>query len=211
LRLPERDALLAEARTLTEVYKSGGQGAARAFRELTALLFRLTILAPEGGVRLFSGPRGHMDFVLGGWRGPDDPLPLTDGRFLRLTARLYVTPPAEGSRLKVEASSYQYQMDQEGNRWIFRYDYLRNPPDPHPSAHLQIRGNLVEYCLPQDTSLQRVHFPTTWVSVEAVIRLLADQFGTPCHREPDLWRPLLAETERAFLEIAHRPIGGPER
>ena len=211
MSLPERDTLLAEVRSLTEAYKAGGPPAADAFRELTHLLLRLTVLAPEGGVRLFSGPRGRPEFVLGGWRGHHDPLPLTDGRYLRLTVRLYVAPVEELSRLKVASSSSQYQLDREGDRWVFRYDYLRNPPDPHPSAHVQVRANLVEDCLPRDVTLQRIHFPTARVSLEAVIRLLADQFGTPCHKPPEVWRPVLAETERTFLEIAHRPLGGPER
>ncbi len=98
--------------------------------------------------------------MLGGWGGPDDPLPLRDGRYLRLTVRPYVAPPAEENRLKVASSSYQYQMDREGEHWVFRYDYLRNPPDPHPAAHLQVHGNLAEDCLPAEVSLARVHFPT---------------------------------------------------
>lgn len=211
MSLPERDALLGRARELTETYKGRGPQAADAFRELTDFLLRLTILAPAGGVRFASGPRGTQDLVLGGWSGPDDPLPLRDGRYLRLTMRLYIAPETEGSRLKVATSSYQYQMDREGERWILRYDYLRNPPDPHPAAHVQIRGTLVEECLPHGTPLERVHFPTARVSLEAVIRLLADQFGVPCQRRPELWRPVLSDTEQAFLEIAHRPLGGPER
>lgn len=211
MSLPDRNTHLAEVRSLTKAYKAGGPAAADAFRELTHLLLRLTILAPEGAVRLFSGPRARTEFVLGGWRGHHDPLPLTDGRYLRLTVRLYIAPPSEGNRLKVAFSSYQYQLDREGDRWVFRYDYLRSPPDAHPAAHVQVRGTLVEDCLSEDTSLERVHFPTARVSLEAVIRLLAEQFGTPCHREPELWRPVLAETERAFVEIAHRPLGGPER
>jgi hypothetical protein len=58
--------------------------------------------------------------------------------------------------------------------------------------------------------MERIHFPTGRVSLEAIIRLLADQFNTPCREDPDLWRPVLAETERAFLEIANRPLAGPD-
>jgi hypothetical protein len=210
LSLPERAALLAETRRLTEAYKAGGLESADAFRNLTSHLLHLTILAPEGGVRLSYGPRGRTHPVIGGWGGPDDPLPLTDGRFLRLTLQLYVGSPTEGHRLKVESSSYQYQVDREGDRWVFRYDYLRSPPDPHPAAHVQIRGDLTEDCLPDNIPLQRIHFPTGRVSLEAIIRLLADQFNTPCREDPDLWRPVLAETERAFLEIANRPLAGPD-
>lgn len=207
MSLPERTARLAEARHLTAAYQAGGPGAAQAFRDLADLLLRLTILAPEGSVRFSSGPRGTADLVLGGWSGPDDPLPLRDGRYLRLTVRLYVAPVAEQNRLKVASSSYQYQVDREGEHWVFRYDYLRIPPDLHPAAHVQINGSLAEECLPSARPLSRIHFPTARVSLEAVIRLLADQFGTPCAMEPDVWHPVLSETERAFLQIAHHPLG----
>jgi hypothetical protein len=170
-------------------------------------LLRLTILAPEGGVRFSAGPRGTADLVLGGWGGPDDPLPLRDGRYLRLTVRLYIAPPAEQHRLKVAQSSFQYQLDREGDRWVFRYDYLRIPPDLHPAAHLQINGRLAEESLQPARPLSRIHFPTSRVSLEAVIRLLADEFGTPSGTEHDVWRPVLSETERAFLQIAHYPLG----
>lgn len=207
MSLPERTSSLAEARRLTAAYQAGGPDAAQAFRELAALLMRLTILAPEGGVRFSSGPRGTADLVLGGWGGPDDPLPLRDGRYLRLTIRLYVAPIAEQNRLKVAQSSYQYQLDREGDRWVFRYDYLRIPPDPHPAAHVQNNGSLAEECLPPTRPLSRIHCPTARVSLEAVIRLLTDEFGTPCAMEPAVWRPVLSETERAFLQIAHHPLG----
>ncbi len=187
LSLPEHTARLAEARQLTAIYQAGGPDAAQAFRDLITLLLRLTVLAPEGAVRFASGPRGSADLVLGGWGGPDDPLPLRDGRYLRLAVRLYLAPPAEQGWLKVFSASYQYQMDREGDRWVFRYDYLRTPPHPHPAAHLQINGSLTEECLPPDRPLSRVHFQTARVSLEAVIRLLADQFQTPCGSEPDVW------------------------
>lgn len=145
--------------------------------------------------------------MLGGWAGPDDPLPLRDGRYLRLTVRLYVAPAAERNRLKVAHSSYQYQLDRDGDHWVFRYDYLRIPPDLNPAAHVQVNGSLTENCLPPARPLSRVHFPTARVSLEAVIRLLADQFGTPCGTEPEVWRPVLSETEQAFLQIAHHPPG----
>lgn len=207
---PDLDALLAEVRELTNRYKAGRQDAFDAFRELASRLLHLTVLYPGGGVRLASGPRGPETLALGGWGGPDDPLPLNDGRSLRLSVVLYLEPFQDGHRLKVEESSYQYQMDRGGERWIFRYDYLRHPPSPHPAAHLQVRGELAEHCLPERTPLERIHFPTGRVSLEAIIRLLADQFDVPCNRPAELWRPVLAESEGAFLEIAHRPLSGPE-
>lgn len=45
--------------------------------------------------------------------------------------------------------------------------------------------------------------------LEGVIRLLVEEFGVPCNQPPAIWRPVLAEAERAFLEIAHQPLSGP--
>lgn len=179
-----------------------------AFRNLASILLHYTILSPTGGIRLFYGPGDEP--LLGGWERPGDPLPLTDGCYLRVTVTLYLEDTPEGMRMKVRSSSYQYQMDREGDRWIFRYDFLRSPPDPYPAAHLQIRGKFYEACLPEDLPLERIHLPTGRVSLEAVIRLLANQFHVPCHSPPEIWQPLLTESERAFLEIAHRPLSGPE-
>jgi hypothetical protein len=134
-------------------------------------------------------------------------LPLNDGRYLRLVITLYFEHVPGGRRLKVHSSSFQYQQDTAGDRWIFRYDYLRLPPEPHPADHLQIRGNLLEDCLPARRTLERVHFPTMRVSLEAVIRLLADQFGVKCNQR--VWRPILAASEAAFMGIAHRSLSGP--
>ncbi len=201
--------LFGQVRDLTRRYMAGEQQSFDAFRELVSLLLNLTILKqPEGGVRLNYGPRGRDRAVLEGWV-PDDLVPLTDGRYLRLSVTLHLVPTGQGRRLKVEKSLYQYQADQAGEQWVFRYDYVRTPPAPHPAAHLQVRGALTENCLPPDTPLERVHFPTHRVSLEAVIRLLADQFAVRCNEGDDVWRPVLDESERLFLEIAHPPLAGP--
>jgi hypothetical protein len=131
---------------------------------------------------------------------------LNDGRYLRLTMSLYFEDVQEGRRLKTHSGSFQYQQDTAGDRWIFRYDYLRWPPSPHPADHLQIRGTLTEDCLPIHRTLERVHFPTMRVSLEAVIRLLVDQFGVKSNELKKVWRPLLAASEAAFLGIAHRSL-----
>lgn len=201
----DRDDALGEVRALTSRYQAGGRDALEAFRDLVALLLGLTILAPRGAVRLFADPRRReWSMALGGWQTPGDPSPLRDGRFLRLSMSLYREPGPAGTRPKVEKSGMQYQADAEGERWIFRYDYLRHPPDPHPAAHVQVRGTLAEPVLAA-APLARVHFPTMRVSLEAVIRLLAEDFKVPCRTAPDVWRPVLAASEAAFLAILHRP------
>jgi hypothetical protein len=113
--------------------------------------------------------------------------------------------------VKVASSSFQYQLDEEGDSWVFRYDYVRQPPDPHPAAHVHVRGSLAEQCLRDKQALEDIHFPTQRVSLESVIRLLIEQFNVSAHQPSEIWRPLLAESEALFLEIAHKSLSGPAR
>lgn len=124
---------------------------------------------------------------------------------------LYLEQTAHGPRVKVKISSFQYQADRNGDHWIFRYDYLRQPSEPQPSAHLHVRGSLLEPCLSSGSALEDIHFPTQRVSIEAVIRLLIEQFGVHPNKSVEIWRPVLAESEAAFLEIAHQSLSGPDR
>lgn len=159
------------------------------------------------------------------WRGPDpnratlgglgnqgrDPVALQDGRYLRVMVACYLDADDErGPLLKVAESSFQYQADEAGDDWIVRYDYLREPgEDPHPTAHLQIRGQLHADVLSEDRPLDRVHFPTGRVPLEGVLRLLVEQFRVPTGEPPEVWRGVLAESEQAFQRVAHQPPFGP--
>lgn len=200
---PDLDHLLARVRSLTTIYRAGRPDAFEALRDLVSFLLNLTVLAPSGGLRLVRG-REPDRAVLGGTEDPLAPLPLRDGRFLRLTISMVIQPTTEGRRLKISQSSYQYQMDQTGDRWVFRYEYLRYGTEQHPPAHLQVRAGPLEGGLVSWRPFERVHFPTGRVSLEAIIRLLVEEFGVPCNR-PDVWRRVLSESEKMFLEIAHQP------
>jgi hypothetical protein len=180
-----------------------------AFRELAAFLLALTAMDASGGVRITYHSNDRSRGVLGGWGGPTDPIPLRDGRHLRLSVSVELHETPHGTRLKVMTSSYQYQSDREGDDWICRYDNLRVPgADPHPQSHVQINAGFRGQAVPA-VDLRRVHFPTGRMPLEGVIRLLAEQFGVPCAEDASTWRPVLAETERAFLDIAHMPLSGP--
>ena len=174
-------------------------------------MLRLTVLAAPGGlrlVRLQGGPQ-NAAVLLEGWTG-ESLVPLNDGRFLRLAMSLFLAPYERGTRLKVETSVLQYQLDEGGDHWIFRYDYLRHAAEPHPGAHLQVRGALAEAgVVAVRGTLERVHFPTGRVALDAVIRLLVEQFGGPTSEDPAVWRPVLAASEEEFLRIAHRDVSGP--
>jgi len=207
---PNLAKLLGRVRQLTEEYKAGNRQSLKSFRELVSLLLSLTIMKAGGGVQLVLLKNEEKKGVIGGRKGPTDPLPLTNGRYLRLSMSLELTDTPEGPRLKVYDSSFQYQLDRDGKHWIFRYDYLRHPASQHPPAHFQIRGKLTEQsALRQGHPLERIHFPTSRVSLEAIIRLLAIQFGVKCNEPPEVWQPVLAESEHLFFKIAHLPVSGP--
>jgi hypothetical protein len=103
---PLSNHYLSEARRLTKQYQAGGPEAFGAFQDLVGLLFNVTVLHRNSAVRLSHGQRADT-MVLGGWRGPDDPLQLTNGAFLRLSIVVYLEKFGAGSRLKVDEASYQ--------------------------------------------------------------------------------------------------------
>jgi hypothetical protein len=184
----------------------GDHKSLRAFRDLIQLLLSTTVMDDSYYVRLFEGTSDGT-FLLSGPKHPLDPLGLNDGRRLRLTIALLLEPHENDRRLRVFESSFQYQtrLGEE----IFRYDYLRNPKTDHPACHLQVHGRLNEKSVPKAGHLQKVHFPTGRIPLEAVIRLLAEEFQVHCNAPKQMWRPVLAESERLFSEIAHRPLSGP--
>jgi hypothetical protein len=205
-------ALLGYLRELTQEYLKGGPGSFDAFRDLTSQLLNITVMEPGAIVRLVASGAREGEMLLGGAPEPTDPIPLTDGRFLRLTISLFRERVEGGYRLKVRKSAFQYQEHRDDKAsWIFRYDYLRNPPEREPGAHLQINGSLVRAVLPEDKPLGRVRFPTMRVSFEAIIRLLVEEFGVPCNESEDVWRPALDQTESVFFDIQHLPLRLQER
>jgi hypothetical protein len=209
--LPPSDPhfIVGEIRDLNQAIRAGGPSAIAAFHRLVNRVLTLTVLAEGQTVKLFPSPSDRSKATLRG-RQAREPLKLNDGRYLRLAAHVYLDPSGRDNFLRVEETSYQYQLDTDGDRWVFRYDYLRNPSHAYPAAHVQIRGALAEHKTFPTHSLPRLHWPTGRVSLEAVIRLLAEQFHVPCNQPPEVWRPALAESERDFLQVAHRPLSGPE-
>lgn len=199
--------LLGKVRQLTTDYKSGGKDSAKAFRDLMATLLSITVLKNNATIRLFQKEKSKQLFVLGGTPDITDPLPLNDGRFLRYTISFYVDIQ-DNSYLKVDKASYQYQLHKEDDKqWLFRYDYLRIPDTKYPPSHLQINGSFPNIIT--GISMPKTHFPTGRVSIESIIRLLIEQFNVPPNEPPEIWRPVLTESEKLFYEIAKRPLSGP--
>jgi hypothetical protein len=211
LSVADLDKQLSRVRQLGDIYLAGGADAFAAFGDLVNLLLRVTVLAGTVGVRLTRGPRPKdRQMIEGGLDKDKDVVRLNDGRYLRISVTLFREPHEGGHRMKVERAAYQYQVDEDGHRWAFRYDYLRAPQDEHPASHLQLRGNLYEDSLRLHRGLlERTHFPTGRVSLEAVLRLLMVQFQVEVNTPQELWRPVLAASETIFEKIAHRPLSGP--
>ena len=205
----ERELQRAEVRRLA----NDARNEIRPFRDLVHFLLANTVMdAYHAGPTVYyaQGTRDRGD--IGGLGRVLAPVPLRDGRWLRLAISLYVENTEHGRRLKASQSTFQYQLsaDPHADDWIFRYDYLRDPRDQYPAAHLQINAALkVEGVLAEQRPLARIHFPTGRVPLEAVIRLLAEDFGVPCVQPREVWRALLAEAENFFKEIAHQPPFGP--
>ena len=203
------DFFLGEVRQLNSTIRAGGPEALPAFHKLTNLILNITVVAPGNALKLIKLTQDPTKAALGG-RSAREPLRLNDGRYLRISARLYLDRASQPNFLKVEETGFQYQLDPEGSRWIFRYDYLRNPPHAYPASHLQPNGQLGEAHAFPDLPLKKIHLPTGRVSIEAVIRLLVEQFKVPSNNPPEVWRRVLTESERDFLKVAHQALSGPE-
>jgi hypothetical protein len=174
------------------------------------LLLSKTVLADnDPGLRLYYLP-GRRRVDLGGQADPLQPLALQDGRYLRLSMALYLENVPEGERLKVSTASFQYQADADPGTyaWIFRYEYLRDPGAgyTYPQSHLHINGELsVPGVLADDRPLPRIHFPTRRIPLEAVIRLLVEQFQVRAATPFEFWRPLVARPKTRSLPSLTRP------
>lgn len=206
------EELLGEVRHLSAIYRAGENESFEAFRKLVQLLLANTVCANTVFPTVFRGEQDNVR-TLGGTRKPGEPIRLRNDRFLQLSVVLARRRNAEGVwRLQVAESGYKYQLTPDGDSWIFRYDYHRVRSDVHPRGHVHLNGDLkasdgldgARY----DT-LERVHFPTGRVSLEAVVRLLVEQFGVSTNPSCPEWRRLLAESEQLFHDVAQVPPSGP--
>lgn len=208
---PSLDAARAKVVELNKRYLSGKPDAFDATLDLLNLLLGLTVMAKGQSLRSTRNVDGKGNARVIG--DPYRPVLLNDGRYLRVLVSLKLEddPESKMTKLRVYNASFQYQHDRDDDsRWIVRYDYVRNQTKHHPSSHVQVLADLSHSCLPEGQSFSRIHLPTGRISAEAVIRLLADQFGVECNTDSSLWRPVLAESEQQFNRIAHKPLSGPD-
>jgi hypothetical protein len=67
------------------------------------------------------------------------PLPLTNGHYLFLYNLLGLR--RKERYLATLEYRYTYQATQEDSSWIFRYEYVREPPDPYPYPKQHVHVN----------------------------------------------------------------------
>lgn len=205
------DRECANVRALTRKCRSSGrqEGRFNAFCDLTQKLLSLTVMADGQRIGLDRSWIDNRTRLLVG-RSQDNELNtvrLRDDRYLRVTMTLRIT---SNDRFACPRSSFQYQETEGEQAEIFRYDYLRAQKDDHPRAHLNIHGRLDHGVLGVNKPLQDVHFPTGRIPLEGVIRLLIVQFKVPSATPAEVWTPVLATSETAFLEICDQPLSGPD-
>ena len=181
-----------------------------AFRELIQKLLVLTVMDGGGRVGFDQSwvPDSRTKLLVGRSQDLDlNTIPLKNGCYLRITMTVRITT---NNHLAVPVSSFQYQAHEGDQAEIFRYDYTREQKDRHPRAHLNVHGNLSQSVLPRGKHLQSVHFPTGRIPLEAVIRLLIEQFEVPAATSDDVWMAALAASEDEFRQVCDRPLSGPE-
>lgn len=141
---------------------------------------------------------------------PGECLRLRNGWYLRLLLTFRVEPSVSAggaNKLKTISSSIQYQQfTTEQESWVFRYEYLRHANNHYAPGHLHVRWQPDESDrLPNGARLSEIHFPTGRVGLEAIIRLLIDDFRVGANEPEEVWRRLLFDTEQEFMHIMRQP------
>lgn len=210
-RRPDYAATCDHLRQASRACRTGGPDAFEAFRDLVNYEFCLTIGHAKAGIHLEVRDRHALIRVLAGGHDPHGypVVQLRNGHYLKLVVSLYLDATADDKYLRTRMSLFQYQLDEAGDDWVFRYEYKREPEpgEPKPVGHFHVRGDLRSGgALAKRHTLERVHFPCGRPTIESTIRLLADDFRAPTNARGELWRPALAEAERDFLAVAHKAV-----
>lgn len=208
---PDYAATCEHLRQASRACRAGGPAAFEAFRDLVNYELCLTVGHRKAGIHLDVGGRHALSRVLAGGHDPqgNPVVQLRNGHYLKLVVSLYLDPTADDNYLRTRMSLFQYQLDEVGDDWVFRYEYKREPEpgEPKPVGHFHVRGDLHSTgLLTKRQLLERVHFPCGRPTIESTIRLLAGDLRVQANAREELWRPALAEAERDFLAVAHKAV-----
>lgn len=127
------------------------------------------------------------------------PLQLTNGHHLYLYNLLGLR--RKERYLATLEYRYVYQATQDDDSWIFRYEYVREPPEPYPYArqHMHVNASPASYTGAEPFP-GLLHLPTgTRITIERLVRHLIAEHGiNPI--SPD-WETTVADAEAHFREI----------
>lgn len=129
------------------------------------------------------------------------PLPLTNGQYLFLYHSLGVR--REERYLATLEYRYVYQATFADDSWIFRYEYIREPPEGYAYAreHLHVNASPLSYS--GASPFPGLHLPTgRRVTVERLCRHLIAEHGVE-PISPD-WEEMLKQGEAHFREVQRR-------
>ena len=203
------NAAVAKVRKLSQNCHKPGPASFSAFEDLANVLLCLTCGHQQGSVHLTKSRKTEQRTatLYGGLRPDESAARLSNDFYLKIVVSLFLG--ADGY-LRVGISQFQYQKDPEGDDWIFRFDYERDPGEKrYPGAHLHVNGKLkASDSLPRKKLLEHVHFPVVRPSLETTLRLLMEQFDVTSVNDSSIWRPAFAEAERIFMEHVHQPSPG---
>jgi hypothetical protein len=115
-----------------------------------------------------------------------------------ISQALDTVPDAGQERLQTLNYAYRLQNRPGANEpAVLRWEYVRQAALPYCRHHLHSSGSIKLGAT--NLSLEEVHVPTGWVTIEEVIRFLIYELGVrpPCG---ETWPKVLAESEKLFYE-----------
>jgi hypothetical protein len=134
------------------------------------------------------------------------PLPLVNGHYLFLYHLLGLRRKEQ--YLATLEYRYTYQRTVGDASWIFRYEYVRDPPTgyEHAQEHLHVNATPASYA--GAAPFPGLHLPTgRRITIERLVRHLMAEHGVmPISPQ---WETTLAHGEAHFREIQRRRVAEP--
>ena len=118
-----------------------------------------------------------------------------------------VKKPGKTPQLRTLAYSYRIQRGPgQDDPYLFRYEYVSRELDKflHPRHHCHISSQLRIPGKKKLLDLDKVHFPTGWVTIEELIRFLIHSLKVRSRRAG--WDVMLKNSEEEFRKWTERSI-----
>lgn len=136
----------------------------------------------------------------------DVPLKSDFGRLHLYLGQYCETVPSDGGGFQVVTVAYAYHLRAEGaEEPTFRWEYERDPIDPdarYCRHHLQ--GSVPLEIGGRELSMNDIHLPTGWVTVEEVLRFCIAELGVKPLKKN--WHEILTTSYGMFKTI-YSPMG----